>query len=168
MTIETLEDFYTQELRDLYDAENQILKVLPRMANSATSPKLRKLFERHIDETKIHVQRLDDIFEGLNTSPKGKQCKAMEGIVAEAEEVFLNGMPDNVKDAALIAAAQRIEHYEMAGYGCVRTYARLLGQEDAAEQLDETLQDEGDADKALTALAEATVNEDANVVLAVE
>ena len=167
MKIETLEDFYTQELRDLYDAENQILKVLPKMASSATSPELRRLFGDHIDETKVHVQRLDEIFESLKISPKGKHCKAMEGILSEAEEVFLDSMPDNVKDAALIAAAQRVEHYEMAGYGCVRTYARLLGQDDAAEQLDETLQDEGDADKALTALAEATVNDDANVELAV-
>lgn len=168
MKIETLEDFYTEELRDLYDAENQILKVLPKMASSATSPELRRLFGDHIDETKVHVQRLDEIFESLKISPKGKHCKAMEGILSEAEEVFLDSMPDNVKDAALIAAAQRVEHYEMAGYGCVRTYARLLGQDDAAEQLDETLQDEGDADKALTALAEATVNDDANVELAVE
>ena len=158
MKIETLEDFYTQELRDLYDAEHQILRVLPKMANSATSPALRKLFEAHIDETKVHVERLDEIFEGLNTSPKGKHCKAMEGIVAEAEEVFLDSMPDNVKDAALIAAAQRIEHYEMAGYGCVRTYAELRGLEDAMGILQMTLDEEGAADKKLTQLAVSVIN----------
>lgn len=168
MKVETLRDFYVEELKDLYNAENQLIKALPKMVKAASSTDLKSAFESHLEETRGHVDRLETIFKGLDKSPKGKHCKAMEGILAEAEDVFLDDMPDNVKDAALIAAAQRVEHYEMAGYGCVRTYARLLGQPAAAELLDKTLQDEGDADKALTALAEATVNDDAYVDLGTE
>lgn len=161
MKIETLRDFYIEGLRDLYSAENQILESLPRMSNSATSPALLKAFDNHIDETRVHVTRLDDIFQALNASPNGRHCKAMEGILSEAEEVYLSDMPDTVRDAALISVAQRVEHYEMAGYGCVRTYARLFGDKDAVASLAETLQDEGDADKRLSEIAESTVNDDA-------
>lgn len=159
MNVDTLQDFYLEELRVLYNAENQILKVYPRMANSANSPALRKAFEDHIDETRIHVTRLETIFEGLGTDPNGEECRAMEAILAEAEAVFLGDMPDAVKDAALIAAAQRVEHYEIAGYGCVRTYAEVLGDAQSMERLNETLQDEGDADKRLTEIAMGEVNE---------
>lgn len=164
MKIETLRDFYIDELRDLYSAEKQMLKELPRMANSATSEELRKAFENHIDETRVHIERLDLIFEGLETESGGHHCQAMEGILGEVEEVFLSMMPDAVKDAALIATAQRIEHYEMAGYGCVRTYARILGQTEAMTLLNESLQDEGDADKHLTEIAEGSVNANAFAV----
>lgn len=163
MKIATLFDFYVEELKDLYNAENQLLKALPKMVKAATSPELKTAFEGHIVETQTHVTRLEEIFEGLETSPKGKNCKAMEGIIAEADELLKTDMPDTVKDAALIAAAQRAEHYEMAGYGCVRTYARILGEDDAAALLDETLQEEGACDLKLTTIAEGTVNEDAAV-----
>lgn len=159
MKVDTLQDFLLQELRVLYSAENQILKVLPRMANSATSPELRKAFEDHIDETRVHVERLERVFEDMNVIPDGEESGAMQAILAEAEAVFLGEMPDPVKDAALIAAAQRVEHYEMAGYGCVRTYAGILGCEENMMLLNETLQDEGDADKRLTEIAANAVNE---------
>lgn len=160
MKIETLRDFYIEELRDLYSAEKQMLKELPRMVNSATSEELRKAFENHIGETRVHVERLELIFEGLETDADGHHCRAMEGILAEVEAVFLSAMPDAVKDAALIATAQRIEHYEMAGYG----YARILGQNEAMTLLNESLQDEGDEDKRLTAIAEGSVNAGATAV----
>ena len=163
MKIATLRDFYVEELRDLYSAENQILKALPKMAQAATSPELRKAFEDHLEETRVHVERLETIFNDLDASPKGKHCKAMEGLIAEADETLKEEMPDAVKDAALIAAAQRIEHYEMAGYGCVRTYARVLGEDDAAELLNETIQEEGASDEKLTEIAEGSVNEEATV-----
>lgn len=165
MKIETLRDFYIEELKDLYSAENQLLKALPKMHKAATSPELRKAFEGHLTETQGHVDRLDKIFADLDVSPKGKLCKAMEGLIAEADETMKQEMPDAVKDAALIAAAQRVEHYEMAGYGCVRTYARVLGEDDAAELLNETIQEEGAADELLTEIAEGTVNEQATVAV---
>jgi len=163
MKIETLRDFYIEELKDLYNAENQLLKALPKMILAATSPTLRTAFEDHLEETQGHVERLERIFVALDASPKGKLCKAMEGLLAEADETIKAEMPDAVKDAALIAAAQRVEHYEMAGYGCVRTYARLLGEDEAAEMLDETLQEEGAADEGLTVIAEGTINMEATV-----
>ena len=163
MKVETLRDFYIEELKDLYNAESQLMKALPKMVKAATSPDLKSAFENHFEETRGHVDRLETIFKGLEKSPKGKHCKAMEGLLAEGEEVLKGDMPDAVKDAALIAAAQRVEHYEMAGYGCVRTYARLLGEDDAAALLDETLQEEGAADVHLTEIAESTVNDEAQM-----
>lgn len=158
MSIETLHDFYVEELKDLYSAETQIIKALPKMIAKATSPELKEAFENHLKETNLHVERLTAIFEELSISPKGKHCKAMEGIIAEAQELLKTEMPESVMDAALIAAAQRVEHYEMAGYGCVRTYARILTEEKAATLLDKTLQEEGASDQALTKIAEKTVN----------
>lgn len=164
MKFQTMRELYIAELRDLYSAEQQMLKEFPRMVNSTTSEPLRKAFEVHIDETRLHVERLDLIFGGLGESSAGHHCRAMEGILAEAEEVFLGDMPDAIKDAALIAAAQRIEHHEMAGYGCARTYAKLLGEMEAFLLLNESLQDEGDVDKWLTEIAENSVNRDATSV----
>lgn len=163
MKIETLRDFYVEELKDLYSAENQILKALPKMVKVATSPELRKAFEDHLTETQGHVDRLEKIFADMDISPKGKHCKAMEGLIAEADETIQQSMPHAVKDAALIAAAQRVEHYEIAGYGCVRTYAGVLGEDEAATLLNETIQEEGAADELLTEIAEGTVNEQATV-----
>jgi ferritin-like metal-binding protein YciE len=163
MKLESLEDLYVDELKDLYSAENQLLKALPRMAKAASAPKLSKAFESHLKQTRSHVTRLEKIFKKLGGSPKGKKCKAMEGLLAEGKELMAEDAEDAVMDAALIGAAQRVEHYEMAGYGCVRTYARLLGHDDAADLLQKTLDEEGVADKALTALAEATINNGANV-----
>lgn len=161
MALRTLHDLYVDELRDLYNAENQLLKALPKMAKAANSPELKSAFEEHLEVTKEQVSRLEQIFEKLELSPKGKKCKAMEGLLAEGKEVIEEEADPDVKDAALIASAQRVEHYEMAGYGCVRTYARQLGYSDAADLLQATLDEEGEADKALTELAESQVNADA-------
>ena len=158
MKIDTLEKLYVEELRDLYSAENQILKVLPKMAKKATAPMLKAAFETHLKETKGQVERLETIFKQLGKSPKGKTCKAMEGLVEEGSELMSEDIDPEVLDAGLIAAAQRVEHYEMAGYGTVRTYAELLHQTDAAQLLQETLNEEGKTDKALTKLAESGIN----------
>jgi ferritin-like metal-binding protein YciE len=149
----TLEDLYVDELRDLYSAENQLVKALPKMAKAANSEDLKAGFEEHLKQTEGHVERLEKIFDELDKSPKGKKCKAMEGLVEEGSEVIEEEMTPEVKDAALIAAGQRVEHYEMAGYGTVRTYAELLGYSEAAELLQSTLDEEGDTNKKLTKLA---------------
>jgi ferritin-like metal-binding protein YciE len=154
MEMKSLKDLYVSELKDLYSAENQLLKAIPKMAKAATSEPLKKAFTGHLEQTKTHVERLETIFEELGASPKGKKCKAMEGLVKEGAEVIEEDASPEVKDAALIAAAQRVEHYEMAGYGCVRTYAQLLGETSAAKLLQQTLNEEGDTDKKLTGLAE--------------
>jgi ferritin-like metal-binding protein YciE len=160
MEMSTLEDLLVEELKDLYSAENQLLKAIPKMAKAATSPELRKGFEKHLKETEGHVERLEQVCEELGVSPRGKKCKAMEGLVEEGAEVIKEDAHPDVKDASLIAAAQRVEHYEIAGYGCVRTYAKLLGYTSAAKLLQQTLDEEGDTDKALTKLAEK-INVDA-------
>jgi ferritin-like metal-binding protein YciE len=139
------------------------MKALPKMVKAASSSDLKSAFENHFEETRAHVERLETIFKDLDKSPGGKHCKAMEGLLAEGDEVVTGGWPDAVKDAALIAAAQRVEHYEIAGYGCARTYARLLGEDQAASLLDESLQEEGAADAHLTEIAEGSVNEEATI-----
>src|SRR4029079_14922632 len=126
MKLKTLHDLYVDELKDLYSAEHQLLKALPKMAKAASAPKLSKAFSDHLMETKEQVDRLETIFKELDASPKGKTCKAMEGLLEEGKDVMSEDADPTVRDAALIAAAQRVEHYEMAGYGCVRTFARLL------------------------------------------
>lgn len=161
MKLETLHDLYVDELKDLYNAENQLLKALPRMAKAATAPELAQAFTDHLKETKGQVDRLERIFKKLDASPKGKACKAMQGLLEEGKQVMTDDADPAVTDAALIAAAQRVEHYEMAGYGCVRTFARLLGYDQAADLLQETLDEEGAADKKLTVLAETVINVEA-------
>lgn len=161
MTLKTLHDLYIDQLKDLYNAEHQLVKALPKMINAATSPDLVTAFEEHLEETREHVERLESICKDLDVSPKGKTCKAMEGLLEEGKEVIHEDADPTVRDAALIAAAQRVEHYEMAGYGCVRTYARLLGFDKAADLLQETLDEEGAADKKLTDLAESVINSEA-------
>ena len=161
MALDTLHDLYVEELRDLYNAENQLLKALPRMAKAASSPDLKAAFTEHLEVTRGQVERLETIFEALGAKAKGKKCKAMEGLVEEGKEVLEEAGSPSVIDAALIAAAQRVEHYEMAGYGCVRTFARLLGRTDHAKLLQQTLDEEGAADKKLTALAESVINVEA-------
>jgi ferritin-like metal-binding protein YciE len=161
MSLDSLHDLYVEELKDLYNAENQLLKALPRMAKAATAPELKAAFAEHLEVTRTQVERLEQIFEGLEVSPKGKKCKAMEGLVEEGKEIMGEDGDPAVIDAALIAAAQRVEHYEMAGYGCVRTFANLLGYGDAAALLQETLDEEGEADKKLTELAETVINVEA-------
>ena len=158
----SLQELLVQELKDLYSAENQLLKALPQMAKAASSEKLREAFEEHLLVTEKQVERLEEIFEGLEASPRGKKCEAMAGLVAEGQEIIKKkGAEPSVKDAALIAAAQKVEHYEIAGYGTVRTYAKLLGMDDAAELLQQTLDEESETDEALTELAESEINEQA-------
>ncbi len=158
MKIDSLEKLFVEELRDLYRAENQILKALPKMSKAATSPELKAGFDHHLEQTKGHVQRLEKIFETLGKSPKGKTCKAMEGLVEEGSELMKEDIEPAVLDAGLIAAAQRVEHYEMAGYGTVRTYAKLLKQTEAAKLLQQTLEEEAATDEKLNALAESSIN----------
>ncbi len=156
--LETLKDLFIEELRDLYSAENQILKALPKMKKAAHSEDLKAAFEEHLEQTKGHVARLEQIFEGLDEKPTGKTCKAMEGLVEEGSEMIHEKAEPSVKDAGLIAAAQRVEHYEMAGYGTVRTYAEHLKMTKAAKLLQETLDEEEETDKKLTDLAESNIN----------
>ena len=164
MPLDTLHALFVDELKDLYSAENQLLKALPRMAKGATHPDLKAAFTEHLEVTRGQVARLDTIFESLGASPKGKKCAAMEGLVEEGKELLAEEDAEpSVLDAALIGAAQRVEHYEMAGYGTVRTFARLLGFKDAEKLLQATLDEEAEADEKLTALAEAVVNPDALV-----
>ena len=161
MKLNSLHDLYVSELKDLYDAENRIIKALPKMVEAANSPDLRAAFEKHLQQTRRHAERLEQILRSLDQSPKGKKCKGMEGIIDEGEDLMEEDAPESVADAALIAAAQRVEHYEIAAYGTVRTYARRLGFEDQAELLNQTLQEEGETDKKLTSLAETSINEEA-------
>lgn len=161
MPLDSLHDLYVDELKDLYNAESQLLKALPKMAKRASAAGLRAAFTEHLEVTRTQVGRLEQIFADLGESPKGKKCRAMEGLVEEGKEVIEEDGDPAVIDAALIACAQRVEHYEMAGYGCVRTFANLLGFADAAALLQETLDEEGEADKKLTELAETVVNVEA-------
>jgi len=151
----TLKELYIDELRDIYNAENQLTKALPKMAKAATSDDLRTGFEEHLEETKGHIERLAQIFTKLDEKPTGKKCKGMEGLIEEGKEMIdKEGLEGEVLDAGLISAAQRVEHYEIAAYGCVRTYANLLGETEAAELLEETLGEEKATDQKLTKLAE--------------
>ena len=161
MELETLKDLYIEELKDLYSAENQILKALPRMIKAASHKDLKKAFGAHERQTRGHVKRLERICKQLKVSPKGKKCHGMEGLLEEGKELISEKPEPDVLDAGLISAAQHVEHYEMAGYGTVRTFARQLGYESQAELLQQTLDEEGDTDKALTMLAVSTVNIDA-------
>jgi len=161
MKVDNLRELLVEELKDLYSAENQLLKALPKMAKAATSPELKRAFESHLKETKGQVERLDQVFTVLDASPKGKKCKAMEGLVEEGSEWMKEDADPDVMDAGLIACAQRVEHYEIAGYGCVRTYAELLGETKVAALLQKTREEEGAADEKLTKLAQ-TINVEAN------
>ncbi len=158
MPLDSLHDLFVDELKDLYNAEHQLLKALPKMAKKATAPELKAAFTDHLEVTRSQIERLDRVFAEIDETPKGKKCKAMEGLVAEAAEVIAEDGDPAVLDAALIACAQRVEHYEMAGYGCLRTFATLLGFDEAAKLLQQTLIEEGEADKALTRLAETVIN----------
>jgi ferritin-like metal-binding protein YciE len=157
MATETLQDLYIEELKDAYSAEQQILKALPKMQEAAADQGLQTAFRNHQDVTEEHVRRLERIMSELDERPGGKKCKGMEGIIAEGEEILkkTNGI---ALDAALISAAQRVEHYEMAMYGALRTYAHHLGRAEDADLLQQTLDEEGDADKELTMIAESRVN----------
>jgi ferritin-like metal-binding protein YciE len=149
-----LRELYVDELRDLYDAENRLVKALPKLAKEAESQELRSGFEEHLEQTKGHVDRLRRIFEVMGESPAGKKCAAMVGLIQEGEEMMNEEFEDAVKDAALISVAQRVEHYEIAAYGCVKTWAGLLGEKDAQDLLEQTLTEEKETDQKLTEIAE--------------
>jgi ferritin-like metal-binding protein YciE len=161
MKLDTLKKLYISELRDLYSAENQLLKALPKMAKAASSGELKDAFEKHLKQTKGHVERLEQIFERLDESPKGKICHAMKGLIEEGSEILTEDGEDVILDAGIIVAAQKVEHYEIASYGSVRTFAHLLGKDDAANLLQSTLDEESKTDEILTRLAENIVNPEA-------
>ena len=158
MKIDSLDILLEEELKDIYSAEKQLLKALPKMAKKASSDQLRAALEEHLTVTKGQVTRLEEVFEALGKTAKGKTCKAMQGLVEEATELMEENADEAVMDAGLIAAAQKVEHYEIASYGTVRTWANLCGHEDAAELLQLTLDEEREADQKLTELAENSVN----------
>jgi ferritin-like metal-binding protein YciE len=158
MEMESLKELYVDELKDLYSAEKQLVKALPKMAKNASNPELKESFTNHLQETEGHVERLEQIFEMLGERAGGKKCKGMEGLIEEAKELLEEDATEEVLDAGLISKAQHVEHYEIAGYGTVRTYARQLGLDDQAELLQETLDEEGKTDELLTQLAESSVN----------
>ncbi|HEX2166813.1 MAG TPA: ferritin-like domain-containing protein [Longimicrobiales bacterium] len=163
MPMGTMQDLYLHELKDLYSAEKQILQALPKMAKQAAHDELRKAFQEHQATTEEQVRRLETIFDDLKQSPGGKKCKGMEGLIEEGEELLKEDADPDVRDAALIGAAQRVEHYEIAGYGTARTYARQLGFDNHVELLQRTLDEEGQTDERLTKLAEARINREAEV-----
>lgn len=155
MKIESLRELLEEELKDIYSAEKQLVKALPKMAKKASSAELKSALEEHLEVTKTQVERLEEVFEALGQSPKAKTCKAMQGLIEEGEEILGEDATDAVRDAGIIAAAQKVEHYEIASYGTVRTWARLCGEEEAADLLQETLDEESEADETLTGLAES-------------
>ena len=161
MKLNTLEALLHHELKDLYSAENQLIKALPKMAKAATNADLKTGFEDHLEETKGQLERLKKIGESLNISLAGHKCKAMEGLIEEGAELISEDADDHVRDAGLIGAAQRVEHYEMAAYGTARTLATRLGHDEVADLLQETLEEERATDEKLTALAESSVNDEA-------
>jgi ferritin-like metal-binding protein YciE len=158
--VATLNELLVEELKDLYSAETQITKALPKMAKAASHKELKAAFQEHLEETKAQIERLERVMELLEATPKGKKCKAMEGLIEEGEEKLELKAEPAIKDAALIGAAQKIEHYEIAGYGTARTFAEILGQNEVAELLQATLDEESATDEKLTELAE-TINEEA-------
>jgi len=162
MEMQSLHELYVDELKDLYSAEKQIVKALPKMVKNATNPELKEAFSNHLDETEGHVDRLEKIFQMLGEKAGGKKCKGMEGLIEEAKELLEEDATEEVLDAGMISKAQHVEHYEMAGYGTVRTYAEQLGYADQAKLLQQTLDEEGKANDLLTQIAESSVNLDAD------
>jgi ferritin-like metal-binding protein YciE len=158
MELQSLQDLFLHELRDIYSAEKQILKALPKMAKAASNPQLKAGFQEHLEQTKMHVERLEQIFEKLDESSRGPKCKGMEGLLEEGADMMEEEGEPEVIDAGLISAAQRVEHYEIAAYGCAKTYARVLGDTESGALLDQTLQEEGATDKKLTQLAKSSIN----------
>lgn len=158
MELNTLKDLYITELKDLYSAEKQIIRAMPKMIKAASNVELADGFKTHLEETKVQAERLEKILGDLGQTTRGPKCKGMEGVLEEGTEMIEEEGDDEVRDAGLIAAAQRVEHYEMAGYGCARTYAELLGEKNGAKLLQQTLDEEGATDKKLTELATSVIN----------
>lgn len=159
MSVENIQELLLDELKDIYSAEKQITKALPKMAKATTSPELKEAFESHLQETLGQIERLDKVFEILGKSARGKLCHGMQGVLEEGSEVLDETEKGNVRDAALISAAQRVEHYEMAAYGCVREYANLLGQKEVAGLLDANLKEEKAADQKLGEISKSVNSE---------
>lgn len=158
MELDSLQALYVEKLRDLYSAEQQILKAMPKIRKAVTNDELMEAFDTHVAQTESQVQRLERIFEDLGVPPKGKHCKGMEGLLAEASELLAEDAGDDVLDAGIIASAQSVEHYEIAGYGTARTYSELLGLDDHTELLQQTLSEEEETDRILTEIAMTSVN----------
>ena len=161
MKLESIDALFLHELQDLHSAERQLVTALPKMAKKASSNELREAIENHLDQTREHVERLNKILEDLQLSPGRHKCKAMEGLIEEADEILKAEGLDSVRDAAMIGSAQRVEHYEIAGYGTARTYAEMLGHAEAAQLLQQTLDEEKEADELLSGLALSSVNVEA-------
>jgi ferritin-like metal-binding protein YciE len=157
--VKTMEDLFLEEIRDLLDAEKQITKALPKMAKAATSTELSSAFNEHLEQTRGHIERLERIFSEIGVKSGGVKCDGMEGLLKEGEDMIDLTDAGMVRDAGLIASAQRVEHYEMAGYGSARTFAQLLGRNEAADLLDETLDEEKETDERLSEIAESMVNQ---------
>jgi ferritin-like metal-binding protein YciE len=155
MKIENLQQLFLEQLRDLYDGEQQITEALPKLIEKASSPELKNALKEHLQVTKQQIARLEQIFQGLKEDPTGESCKGMKGIIKEGDDLVSNAKDIAVRDASIIASAQRVEHYEIAGYGTVKTYAKLLGQQEFARILEQTLDEEKDADITLTGIAES-------------
>lgn len=158
MALNSLQDLFSEQIADLYNAETQLVDALPKMSEAAASQELRQAFDQHLAQTRQHVQRLEQIYEQTGVERMNKECKGMKGLIAEGQEVIKERGNDVTKDAALIAAAQRVEHYEIAGYGTVRTYAERLGFEEAISLLEQTLEEESKTDEMLTSLATDGIN----------
>jgi ferritin-like metal-binding protein YciE len=161
MSVSSMEELLIDELKDIYNAEKQITRALPKMAKATTSTKLKEAFQSHLQETQGHIERLDKVFEILGKAPRGKTCHGMQGVLEEGSEVIEETEKSPLRDAALISAAQRVEHYEMAAYGSVRAYAKILGQNEVVNLLEQTLQEEKAADEKLTSIA-GSVNSEAS------
>jgi ferritin-like metal-binding protein YciE len=155
---ESLNDLFVEQLKDLYDAEQRLTDAIPKLAEAASSTQLKQAFEHHLKETRQHVDRLEQVFQSLGTDAERETCDAMKGLISEGEEIIDAKGDSAVKDAALIAAAQRVEHYEIAGYGTARALAQHLGAKRAVELLEQTLNEESAADKKLTKIAESSIN----------
>ena len=164
MSLDSLQKLFVTELKDIYNAEKQLVTALPRIAKAAGSPRLAEAITKHLKETEGHVARLEEIFQSLGLPARGKKCKGMEGLLEEGKEVMEEEAQESVRDAALISAAQKVEHYEIAAYGCLRSYAQILGHNDAAKLLEQTLKEEEAADEKLNELAEGGINQAAAAV----
>ena len=164
MSLDSLQKLFVTELKDIYNAEKQLVTALPRIAKAAGSPRLAEAITKHLKETEGHVARLEEIFQSLGLPARGKKCKGMEGLLEEGKEVMEEEAQESIRDAALISAAQKVEHYEIAAYGCLRSYAQILGHNDAAKLLEQTLKEEEAADEKLNELAEGGINRAAAAV----
>jgi len=160
-SLESLDDLLQDELKDIYDAEKQITKALPKMAKKASSEELRQAFEEHLRQTEQQIERLEQVFEQLEIPARGKPCEGMKGIIREGQDMISDAEDDATRDALMIAAAQKVEHYEIASYGSARTWATMLGKNDVASLLEETLEEEKETDQKLTGIAESMVNQEA-------